>query len=363
MSIRGSVDSITVAGANGWAFSKAARQSLILEAVLHQRVIGEAIADIHRPDLASVGFGDGNCGFEIRFHTPIEPAYLPFVSIRPEGGDVELPRTELSGFKYFFKTLHENHASVGRQRSVFGGLWTDRTDAAAILRGRLAIGSIDAGYADLLRQYITDGYVVIENAWVKARPQAGFAGIPGGIAEMGAFSVEEAVRDRASDMLFNRRVLAVLQAIFDDTPVGVQATVLNASADNFKHPSAEVPLASPLECVSLVAPFDGQSALVEVVRNSHTFSDFTHDGRPRWSLSAEAVTDIAVGAGGTVDPVVIPEGAVAVLSPGLLYRYRDVAGGSGLELLATPARQAPVSLARQASPKEVQHASGARLWV
>ena len=31
---------------------------------------------------------------------------LPFVSVRPQGGDVELPRTNLTGFSEYFRALH-----------------------------------------------------------------------------------------------------------------------------------------------------------------------------------------------------------------------------------------------------------------
>jgi ectoine hydroxylase-related dioxygenase (phytanoyl-CoA dioxygenase family) len=49
-------------------------------------------------------------------------------------------------------------------RSRFGGLWTDRLDAAEILRAKLAKGEIDGVEARLLERWMREGFAVIEGA-------------------------------------------------------------------------------------------------------------------------------------------------------------------------------------------------------
>jgi hypothetical protein len=49
-------------------------------------------------------------------------------------------------------------------RSRFGGVWTDVANAQDVVRGRLELGMITAEQAALLFKWISDGYVVIENA-------------------------------------------------------------------------------------------------------------------------------------------------------------------------------------------------------
>lgn len=49
-------------------------------------------------------------------------------------------------------------------RSAFGGLWTDRGDALDLVEGRLELGRITAHQAQMLRRFITDGYVVLKKA-------------------------------------------------------------------------------------------------------------------------------------------------------------------------------------------------------
>ncbi len=106
MSLRGSVDSLDVEGASGWIFDGDRGRPVVVQAMLDGRVIGEAPAELPRPDLASAGLGDGRCGFQIAFYDAVDPGLLPFVAVRPQGGDVELPRTNLTGFGEYFRALH-----------------------------------------------------------------------------------------------------------------------------------------------------------------------------------------------------------------------------------------------------------------
>lgn len=48
--------------------------------------------------------------------------------------------------------------------SAFGGLWTDRLDAEEELARRIEAGGLSAGDADLLTDWLSDGYVIIPGA-------------------------------------------------------------------------------------------------------------------------------------------------------------------------------------------------------
>jgi hypothetical protein len=164
VSFRGSVDRLAAEGVSGWIYDTVAGRSVVVQALLHGRIIGEAIADIHRADLAAAGLGDGRCGFELAFFEPVDPTALPFIEIKPQGGDVELPRTNVNSFGDYFRTLFSRHPGAGRQRSVFGGLWTDRSDAQRLLQGRIASGATPAELVNTLRAFIGEGYVVLKSA-------------------------------------------------------------------------------------------------------------------------------------------------------------------------------------------------------
>ena len=143
--IKGAVDRLDSDSAAGWLYGSDYTAPPIVRAFLHHDMIGESVADAHRPDLEQVGLGDGRCGFEIRFTRPIDPAYLPFVTVRPNDVDLHLPIPS-SGLAYIdlINAVLVGYPSTGRSRSVLGGLWTDRLDAPQLLAGRIAVGATAA---------------------------------------------------------------------------------------------------------------------------------------------------------------------------------------------------------------------------
>jgi hypothetical protein len=65
---------------------------------------------------------------------------------------------------YLNSARAERPDDPARTRSRFGGLWTDHGNALDIVEGKLDLGVISAGQAALLRQWITQGYVVLKRA-------------------------------------------------------------------------------------------------------------------------------------------------------------------------------------------------------
>ena len=343
MQVRGATDSITASEARGWAYAPQGGEPVMVQAVLDHEIIGQALANQHRADLAAAGLGDGNSGFTIKFFRPIDPLYLPFIAIKVAGGDAELPRASTLGFGEFFTALHRAYPSAGRSRSVLGGLWTDRTDAAALLRGKLAIGTVPTLVQTAVADLIGAGVVDI----MLRAPLP----MQSGHADMATC---------AATLVEDPTVLALLRAVLEDQPLVVAARHMPAETTDLAQPSTRNPSPSPAECVSLLAPSGGSVAL-EVVRDSHRLAEFTASGASRWT-DAAPLSDQAES-GGLLDRLLIAAGSVAVIGPGTVHRLRRTPGAAVVEVLCLPARGAPLSLALDAARTEIVRPSGVRLWL
>ncbi len=370
MSLRGSVDSLDVEGASGWIFDGDRGRPVVVQAMLDGRVIGEAAAELPRPDLAAAGLGDGRCGFEIAFYDEVDPALLPFVTVRPQGGDVELPRTNLTGFGEYFRALHARFPSAGRPRSVFGGLWTDRTDAPRLLAGRVASGATPADLAPALRSFIGEGYAVLKSALA-----------PTGFAAAELALVESLDADRPLDprsehaarrllealpgVVFRDVALRALRAILDDNPVIYRAALSRGNGGSFAQPSTVDALPSPAECVALVACAGAEPAQIDVVRGSHQLPEFTSDGRSRWLVAgASAGVELAMSHGLSVEHVEIGPLDLVLVGPGTMHRLRAPEGTAAITASCAPSRLSPSRfISGEAGTFTVRHHSGAVLAV
>lgn len=380
MTIRGSVDSLSVEGASGWALGRD-DCPLVVQALLDGRVIGEALAEQDRPDLLSAGLGNGKCGFALGFYgAPLDAALLPFVSFRPQGGDVELPRTNLTGFSEFFRTVHARHPGAGRHRSVFGGLWTDRTDARRLLAGRVATGATPADLEEPLRDFIGEGHLILRGAL------GPMGGVPCGLGGLGMGQPLDPIRDDAAlklmealpGMIFTPANLRLLRAVLDDNP-NLHRIVpgQDAALPGFVQASAAEALPSPAECLLLVIaipadPNGGARATglrVDIVRGSHELPEFTAHGRSRWLAEAlpdrePAGLELAREVGASVETIDVGPLDIALLGPGLLHRLRKPEPGTvALRAWCLPARISPTRLLMPGHDGGIMiaHESGAML--
>lgn len=370
MSLRGSIDSLDAKGASGWIFDVDHGDPILVQAMLDGRVIGEAPAELPRPDLASAGLGDGRCGFQIDFYDALDPALLPFVAVRPRGGDVELPRTNITSFGEYFRALHARFPGAGRHRSVFGGLWTDRTDAHRLVAGRVASGATPADLAPALRSFVGEGYVVLKSALAPA----GFAA-----AELALLESLEAGRplDPRSEHAARRLLevlpsvvlrevaLRALRAILDDNPTIYRAALARGDGAGFAQPSTVEALPSPAECVAMIAGTGSDPVLMDVVRGSHQLPEFTSDGRSRWIVAGSgAGVEIAIGHALSVEHVEIGPLDLALVGPGTLHRLRTTEGTTAVTAYCAPSRLSPVRfVAGEVGNFTVRHHSGALLAV
>ncbi len=346
MSFRGSVDSVGSREIVGWAYSADHPHGLVVQAVINSEVIGDAPANLDRPDLVGVGvgLGDGKCGFIIKPLREIDPLYLPFIAVKVQGGDVELPRSSALGFGEFFSMLYRQHPGAGRSRSVFGGLWTDRTDAAAVLKGKTAIGQIGSAAAAAIAPLVHSGISVFAS------------GAKSGIRRTTA--------EFAGSVVDDQLTLAVLRAVFEDNPI-----VLSASNPETENPrgwaqsSAQNTSPSPAECITLITVQgkDGEIEL-EVVRDSHKLPEFTRVGISRWvNQDVQAGLELVLANQSMADTYTIRAGSVALLGAGTIYRTLRSKDSSGLKLLCAPARALPVQLELSEKSDELVSERGVRL--
>jgi hypothetical protein len=369
MIMRGSVDSLTATGAQGWIFTGGMGEDVVVQALLNGNIVGEATADIARPDLAAAGFGDGRCGFAIEFYDAVEAAKLPFVAIRPVGTDVDLPRTSLTGFGDFFRTLHTRRPGSGHHRSVFGGLWTDRADAARLLAGRVAAGATPADLEPTLRAFIDDGYAVLRSALAPVGFSAAEATLVDSLeagrpldprAEYAARRLLEAL----PGIVFRDVPLRTLRGLLDDNPTAYRAEIARGDEARFTQPSAAEALSSPAECVMVLTCAGEDGLLLDIVRGSHALPEFTPDGRSRWLADGAAGIELAALQGMAVETVEVGPRDIAIVAAGTLYRIRTPDTAAGLSVWCSPARVTPDAfITGTVGTFTVRHHSGAKLTV
>lgn len=354
----------------GWAYCSGSREKLTVQALLNNAIVGESIADIHRPDLAAVGMGDGSCGYHITFYQAVDPLYLPFVVVKLEGGDVDMPRSTLSGYSDFFAALYKKHPVTGRHRSVFGGLWTDRIDAVAMLKDRTEIGMVPAGIAPLIAGFLQTGLTTIETGSPQGVTSGGTVKSPVATKRGGSMT-GASPRGKTPDLaeavcnaLQSKPVLDVLQAILESAPLALNTAIVEGMEENYRQISAMEVLRSPAECLALIVPLDDKAVELDVIRDSHLFPEFSAEGQSRWiDPSSGAAIEVALREHGMVDHYTVQPGSVAIAGPGLIHRVRTEPGAIALRVHCTPSRIAPLDRMLDGSRKEIALESGARVWM
>lgn len=351
--ILGSVDDVSVKGVVGWVHSTLSRDILKVQATINNRVIGEAAADIYRPDLAQAGLGTGHCGFDIRFEHSIEVAYLPFLEIRPAGGTLVLPRTSTAGFTDYFSWLYKKYPSVGRYASLLGGLWTDRSDAMALLKARTDIGTVRQDDSGMLSRFINEGIVLVDldvnSERGSLRPSSGKA------------SGKKPLATEIASRFFHEPTLRLLRSILEDHPIAVKAEKRVRNEQSYTQFSAWEDLPAPAECLGLIMPMT-DSISVEVLRSSHRFPEFSADGISRWTPEGVGVAaDAGAGSSTFTDQFSIVAGGMAIVGPGLLHRVQASESHSAIRVLLVSAKHGSMRFRQGAPSDELVHKSGARL--
>lgn len=123
--IQGAVDSLTNWGATGWAWIPAAPDQVVpIEAVLEGKVIGRALADQMRSDLARLAKGTGRYGFTLTFENALmSDSVLELRALGPAGATV-LPGAKLLSVEGYIDGL--------TQRGAIGWAWIPAAPEQAV---------------------------------------------------------------------------------------------------------------------------------------------------------------------------------------------------------------------------------------
>lgn len=364
--ISGSIDKLTPQGAVGWIYRADAEAPSVLRAFLDGEVIGETVADLYRPDLHQVGLGDGHCGFDMPFWRPLTESQLPFIRIKPESIDLSLSHTEKTIYLDLLHALLRDAAGAGRTRSVLGGLWTDRTDAAQVLAGRIAVGSCPAELQPVLQELIQNGYVVLPGILapkgLQAKDGAALATIEQR-AQSSVASIKE-VLDGLAKLLFRDSTVRLMRNVFDDHPVIYRLDRVTDET-SFHQAAVVEPLPSPAESLLLYAGFPGGNARLEFMRGSHELGEFGPGGFSRWTTDgARELSALAEKQGLSIGEVEFSNLDLVIVGPGLVHRVVASDEVPVLRALAVPRRVTPLKfLSGAQSWVEVTHVSGAKVRV
>jgi len=362
--INGSVDKITCETAVGWIYNNEGENSFSVQAVLHDSVIGQAEANIYRPDLEEVGFGNGRCGFEIKFNERIAENYLPFISIKPIGYNLSIPLTDKTVFYDFVATLQQGYPGASRGRSLLGGLWTDRMDALQLLSSRIGLGIVLPDLQPCLQSYIVNGYVSLDRLFEPADQRKLL--IAETISSLPRVTEKEiaAIQNGLWEIIphiFEKSIQRVLQAVFDDHPVAYRLDWLTESQSVFTQISTIESFPSPTECAAIY--FAVSKGSIDIIHGSHEFPEFTSIGHSRWiATAAEEISQIAVASGASINTVDFEQTGALICSPGLLHRAQASKHEPILRVLCAPKRITPERyLTGENMWIEASHPLGARI--
>jgi hypothetical protein len=365
--ISGSIDKLTTEGAIGWLYRTDLMEPAVVRAFLSNELIGETVAGAYRPDLHQVGLGDGHCGFDMSFTRPLSKSQLPFVRIKPDSIDLSLSLTGKSVYLDLLHAVLNNAQSAGRNRSILGGLWTDRTDAAQILAGRIAVGSCMGELQPMLQELINNGLVVLPGLLA-----------PSGMSKKEALAVDvqskslgvgvdrearlKEAMDTMAKLLFRDAAVRLLRSVFDDHPVIYRLDRIEQNTTFYQAASVEV-LPSPAETLLVYIGFPGSTSRIEVIRDSHEMAEFGPGGKSRWTVDGAAeVIGLAEQQGLSITEAEFNNLDMVVVGPGLVHRVMGSPTTPVLRALVTPRRITPLRfLSGEDSWVEAGHVSGARI--
>jgi hypothetical protein len=271
--------------------------------------------------------------------------FLPFVVVKVNSGDIELPRSTPLGYVEFFRALYSKYPAVGRPRSVFGGLWTDRTNAAAVLRGKLAVGQMSTEVSSIITGFINNGLATIKLNAVPDRKVW-----------------LENIAERLGETLDDKALLSPLRAILEDNPLAIRADWLSGIESELTQTSASNPSPSPAECLDIVVPF-GNDVCLDVVRDGHRLPEFTPHGISRWVNRTSKTVLALAGDSGILDRHALPNGSAAIVGPGTLYRAHCAPRSAALRIQCLPERGAPLQVVTDPQRREVVRSSGVRILI
>ena len=195
--------------------------------------------------------------------------------------------------------------------SRFGGTWLDLSDAEARIAGKEELGLLDADDSRRLRDWMRDGYLVLENAVdndvidrLFEEIEAAWRGELGLSMEFGHGGIRHLVpveaRHRkhphkvhdlhgasvaARDALFNEPVVRFLSQVFERPPMAFQSLLFEHGTEQGMHQDAAyVQISSPLEfvgCWIALEDIEPGSGELQYYRGSHRIPEYVWFDRTR----------------------------------------------------------------------------------
>jgi hypothetical protein len=339
--IEGAVDLVTTENALGWMADRDTNEKWGVVAKLDGRIIGEGRAELNRPDLAAVGFGDGLCGFNIVYYYKIATADVAGVTVSPTGSNLIIPRTAPDSYVDLVQAMTKKYPMVGRGRSIHGGLWIDRTDAMPLLAGRVSVGNCEPSIFAPLRALIADGMVEM--------PAATGADVLRHVLDGGAAGVQPSARaakeimSALAPVFTQSHVAHFLKTVFDDVPVAYRPTVISDVEQPYLQAAGFETFSSPAETLVGYVIGEGEQARLDYVADSHELPEFGPGGVSRWT--SEAAPSLPIIAANSQLPVRshdIRPGLLYIVGPGLIHRVVASADARIVRTLFSPKRVTPL---------------------
>jgi hypothetical protein len=167
--LEGYVDADSGDWLSGWVWDRRRPdEPIAIEVFVDGRRATATTAGLYRPDLEAAGKGNGRHAFRILLPPLLGDGAAHRVEVRASESGVTLPRSAAalghgarprSGVEDWGGPL-----AGARYHSPFGGLWTDLSNAPDVILGKRALGWISEAEAALLRRWVADGFVVLEQA-------------------------------------------------------------------------------------------------------------------------------------------------------------------------------------------------------
>ncbi len=339
--IEGAVDLVTTENALGWIGDRARNEKWGVVAKIDGRIIGEGNAELSRPDLAAVGFGDGLCGFNIVYYHKIPATDVAGVTVTPAGSNLIIPRASADSYVDLVQAVTKKYPAVGRGRSIHGGLWIDRTDAMQLLAGRVSVGNCEPAIFAPLRTLIAEGVVEI--------PAATSADVLHHVlepVEPGSPPSSRAAKEIISALgpsYTETPAAALLKTIFDDVPVAYRPRVIADVEEPYLQAAGLESFSSPCETLVTYVAAEGEQARLDYVVDSHELPEFGPGGVSRWTPEASpSLPVIAANSQLAVRSHEMRPGLVYFVGPGLIHRIVTRAGAKVVRTLFSPKRVTPL---------------------
>ena len=211
-------------------------------------------------------------------------------------------------YRRALRSMEKPAAADPAYHSVFGGLWTDRRDAMAEIDRRVAATSVSPADADLLRDWVTHGYVVLKRAvdpemcdLVRRDLERAFGAgderllmfVTGQNSPEPLAAGTDIDRTRVRDVyvyyesarmaLFSEPIVRFLRTVFDDDPLLFQSLSFETGSRQPMHQDTGfVVVSSPLEfAASWIALEDIQpgSGELRYFDGSHRLPEYLFNGR------------------------------------------------------------------------------------